>query len=87
VLVVDADESNIGLYRMLGLGKTKTLAECLGGRKCLRKFRIPKATAPRTSLWMARRFLSLTTICITGSIPISFNITQLNQLDILTTAD
>jgi len=85
VLVVDADESNIGLYS--GLGKTKTLAECLGGRKCLRKFRIPKATAPRTSLWMARRFLSLTTICITGSIPISFNITQLNQLDILTTAD
>lgn len=36
VLVVDADESNVGLYRMLGLEKAKTLAECLGGRKALR---------------------------------------------------
>jgi len=37
VLVVDADESNVGLYRMLGLKKAKALAECLGGRKRLRE--------------------------------------------------
>lgn len=33
VLIVDADESNPGLYRMLGLSKTKTLAEYLGGKQ------------------------------------------------------
>lgn len=33
VLIVDADESNPGLYRMLGLSKIKTLAEYLGGKK------------------------------------------------------
>jgi len=37
VLVVDADESNVGLYRMLGLEEAKTLAECLGGKKRLRE--------------------------------------------------
>jgi len=36
VLVVDADESNVGLYRMLGLGKAKTLAEYLGGKRGLK---------------------------------------------------
>jgi len=33
VLIIDADESNPGLYRMLGLPKVKTLAEHLGGKK------------------------------------------------------
>ncbi len=33
VLIVDADESNPGLYRMLGLPRVKTLAEHLGGKK------------------------------------------------------
>ncbi len=33
VLIIDADESNPGLYRMLGLRKVKTLAEHLGGKK------------------------------------------------------
>ncbi|NJE84876.1 adenylyl-sulfate kinase [Thermococcus sp. CX2] len=33
VLIIDADESNPGLYRMLGLPKVKTLAEHLGGRR------------------------------------------------------
>ncbi len=37
VLVVDADESNPGLYRMLGLQKAKTLAEYLGGKKSVKK--------------------------------------------------
>ena len=32
VLIIDADESNPGLYRMLGLPKVKTLAEHLGGK-------------------------------------------------------
>ncbi len=36
VLVVDTDESNPGLYRMLGLKKAKTLAEYLGGKKALK---------------------------------------------------
>jgi CO dehydrogenase maturation factor len=36
VLVVDIDESNPGLYRMLGLQKTKTLAEHLGGKKSVK---------------------------------------------------
>lgn len=36
LLVVDADESNVGLYRMLGLKKAKALAEWLGGREGLR---------------------------------------------------
>ncbi|HAF71327.1 MAG: Carbon monoxide dehydrogenase accessory CooC-like protein [Acetothermia bacterium 64_32] len=43
VLVVDADESNVGLYRMLGLKKAKTLAECLGGREGLRGNLSPEA--------------------------------------------
>ncbi len=49
VLVVDADESNVGLYRMLGLGKAKTLAEYLGGKRGLKDrvngggFTLPKA--------------------------------------------
>jgi len=34
--VVDADESNVGLCRMLGLGKAKTLAEYLGGKRGLK---------------------------------------------------
>ena len=34
--MVDADESNAGLYRMLGLEKAKTLAEYLGGKRCLK---------------------------------------------------
>ena len=33
VLIIDADESNPGLYRMLGLPRVKTLAEHLGGKK------------------------------------------------------
>ena len=33
VLIVDADESNPGLYRMLGLPRVKTLAEHLGGKR------------------------------------------------------
>ncbi len=33
VLIIDADESNPGLYRMLDLPKVKTLAEHLGGKK------------------------------------------------------
>ncbi len=33
VLIVDADESNPGLYRMLGLPRAKTLAEHLGGKQ------------------------------------------------------
>ncbi len=32
VLIIDADESNPGLYRMLGLPRVKTLAEHLGGK-------------------------------------------------------
>ncbi|WP_297421196.1 P-loop NTPase [Thermococcus sp.] len=33
ILIIDADESNPGLYRMLGLPRVKTLAEHLGGKK------------------------------------------------------
>ncbi|WP_297062849.1 P-loop NTPase [Thermococcus sp.] len=33
VLIIDADESNPGLYRMLGLPRVRTLAEHLGGKK------------------------------------------------------
>lgn len=36
VLIVDADESNPGLYRMLSLKKAKTLTEYLGGKKVLK---------------------------------------------------
>ncbi|MBC7098785.1 P-loop NTPase [Candidatus Bipolaricaulota bacterium] len=43
VLVVDADESNVGLYRMLGFKKAKALAECLGGREGLRGNLSPEA--------------------------------------------
>ena len=37
------------------------------------------------SLWMAMRFLSRQTICMTGSEPISFNISDAEKLLILTT--
>jgi CO dehydrogenase maturation factor len=33
VFLVDADESNIGLYRLLGLGMPEPLMDCLGGKK------------------------------------------------------
>ena len=33
VLIIDADESNPGLYRMLNLPRVKTLADHLGGKK------------------------------------------------------
>ena len=44
VLVVDADESNPGLYRMLGVENKRTLVDHLGGRKVVKegKFSLPK---------------------------------------------
>ena len=33
VLIIDADESNPGLYRMLGLPRVRTLADHLGGKR------------------------------------------------------
>ena len=37
ILVVDTDESNIGLYRMMGLNRPRTLMESLGGKKGFRE--------------------------------------------------
>ncbi len=45
VLLVDADESNIGLYRMLGVEMPQPLLDSLGGKKGLRE-----KTAPGLSL-------------------------------------
>ena len=45
VLLVDADESNIGLYRMLGVTMPQPLLDSLGGKKGLRE-----KTAPGLSL-------------------------------------
>jgi CO dehydrogenase maturation factor len=45
VLLVDADESNIGLYRMLGVAMPQPLLDSLGGKKGLRE-----KTAPGLSL-------------------------------------
>ncbi len=45
VLLVDADESNIGLYRMLGVAMPQSLLDSLGGKKGLRE-----KTAPGLSL-------------------------------------
>jgi len=41
VLLVDADESNIGLYRMLGLEMPQPLLDNLGGKKGLREKTTP----------------------------------------------
>jgi len=46
VLLVDADESNIGLYRMIGIDMPATLLDSLGGKKGLRE----KTTTPFTTL-------------------------------------
>jgi len=45
VLLVDADESNIGLYRMLGVDMPQSLLESLGGKKGFRE-----RTAPGSGL-------------------------------------
>lgn len=45
VLLVDADESNIGLYRMLGVEMPQPLLDSLGGKKGLRE-----KTSPGVSL-------------------------------------
>ena len=44
VLIVDADESNPGLYRMLGVEEKRTLVDHLGGRKVVKegKFSLPR---------------------------------------------
>ncbi len=43
VLIVDADESNPGLYRMLGVERRRTLVEHFGGRRAIKekKFELP----------------------------------------------
>ena len=46
---------------------------------------IPTAAAPRISLWRAILFLSLQTICMTGSKPSPLRIKHEAALDILTT--
>ncbi len=48
VLVVDIDESNPGLYRMLGLQKAKTLAEYLGGRRSVKKAIKDRISLPKS---------------------------------------
>ena len=45
VLLVDADESNVGLYRMLGVDMPQSLLESLGGKKGFRE-----RTAPGSGL-------------------------------------
>jgi CO dehydrogenase maturation factor len=44
VLLVDADESNIGLYRMLGVDMPQPLLDSLGGKKGFRERTAPGST-------------------------------------------